>query len=337
MSFFKPERPVFLTGPYAYLPERVITNEDLLNWMQAKARASWIEHRTGIQERRWANESQAVSDLAYQSATELFHAKPIHKDQIKNLVLCTVSGDYPTPPTAPLLQERLGLVESGAMDLGAACAGFTTGIHTASALALATRQNQLLIAAEIRSKFLSKEDFATATLFGDGSCAALVSTDPTHADFEILGSQLFSEGSVADLVSIQAGGSRLPESENTNSKKLKMKDGAAVFVKAVQGMMDAAKTFTQNLKFPLQEIHWLVPHQANLNLIKELSNRLEFPLDRVTQVVQHTGNTSGASVGIALAAGLQAKHYQPGQLLLLISAGGGGLAACALLRKLGPQ
>src|SRR5690606_1359899 len=138
------------------------------------------------------------------------------REEARQLILATISGDYPTPPTAPLLQHRLGLQDVGAMDLTAACAGFVTGIHATTQFCAATGETQLLVAAEIRSKFPAKDDLAATALFGDGAAACFVSREKSGATFRYHASQTFSDGSVADIIAIQAGGSRLPYEKSRN-------------------------------------------------------------------------------------------------------------------------
>ncbi|MGK5090111.1 ketoacyl-ACP synthase III [Bdellovibrionota bacterium FG-2] len=339
MSLHQPSTPIFIKGPAAFLPEETLDNDALIAWMSEgaerplKIRGSWIEHRSGIQKRHWASDEQACSDLAFAAATSLFEKYPEERTKIRQLVLATISGDYPTPPTAPLVQHRLGLENVGAFDLGAACAGFVSGLHTTTAMCAATGESQLLIAADIRSKFLRREDLATTALFGDGAAACVVTADPASATFRYIASQLFSDGSVADIISIPAGGTRLPYSRNPNPEDnfLIMKKGAVLFLKAVEGMAESASRFLATMGLKISDINWLVPHQANLHLIREVGLRLAISPDKVIETVQVTGNTSGASVGIALHSLLQRPALQASQRVLLVAAGGGGLAACALL------
>lgn len=335
MSFLKAAKDVFIRGPEFHLPERVVTNDDLVRWMGAEIRASWIEHRTGIRERRWAAKDEAVSDLAHAAAGKLLARHPSSRAEIRNLILATISGDFPTPPTSPLLQHRLGLAGCGAFDVGAACSGFVSALHVGASLVLATSEPQLVVAADIRSKFLNPSDFSTAVLFGDGAAAMLLDTRGGRASYRFIASQLFSDGSIADLISIPQGGSRAPFTKDSpaDAATIRMKQPAAVFVKAVNGMSEAASTFLKKLDLRVSDVDWLVPHQANLQLIREIAKQMELAPERIVETVAFTGNTSGASVGIALAH-LPEKKTKAGQKVLLLAAGGGGLAAAALLECL---
>lgn len=333
MSFLKPAQPVYLIGPDHYLPKRLVTNDALVEWMGA-GRASWIEKRTGISSRHWVDDSQSCSDLAVEAANNFFKSEKFDKSRLGQIILTTVSGDYPTPPTAPLVQNRLGLENVGAFDLGAACAGFVSGLHTAASMAIATHQDQLLISSEVRSKFLDKGDFATAVLFGDGASAAAVSLDSKNAKYELLASRLFSDGAVATVINIAAGGSRLPSSKNVDPSKnfLHMEDSASLFLKAAEGMSEAATRFLADLAIPIEKISFVVPHQANLLLIRDIGRRMKISEGKIFETIQQTGNTSGASVGIALSLLNKSGKLKKNDYILLLSAGGGGLAACALLK-----
>lgn len=335
MSFHQPKADIFIHGPVAYLPARKMTNEDLIQWMGRDIRPSWISHRTGIESRHWAADGEACSDLAAAAAEKLFREYPDLKQEARQLMLATISGDYPTPPTAPLLQHRLGLRDVGAMDLTAACAGFTTAVHACAQFCAATGETQLLIASEIRSKFLAKDDLAATALFGDGAAACFVSREAKNASFHYVASQTFSDGSVADIIAIQAGGSRLPYERSTNpdERYLKMKKGATLFVKAAEGMAEAGERFLAKLGLKVADIDWVVPHQANLHLVRDVARRLNVQPERVIETVQFTGNTSGASVGIALSRLNEGGAASKGARVLLLAAGGGGLAACALLER----
>lgn len=350
MSLLLPRQPVYLHGPAHHLPARVMSNEAILQWIGKEVRASWIEHRTGIQSRHWVQDDEACSDLGLAAARKLSEEFGADLSHVRQLLLGTVSGDYATPPTAPLIAHRLGLQNCGAADLAAACAGFVSGLHFASAMAIATGQAQLLINSEVRSKFLSKEQFNSAVLFGDGASAALVSAnevDAPRSQFRLLGSQLSSDGSVADLISIPAGGSRKPFQSlqdplgaDREALALTMKDGAAIFLKAVHGMQESAEILLRELKLTFDDIAWIVPHQANGMILKELGKRIPGADAKIVNIIGRTGNTSGASVGIALSHLLQ--RLRPsgepaapaGAKVLLVSAGGGGLAASAVLETL---
>lgn len=335
MNIFRAKKNLYLKGPAIALPETCMTNQDVLTWLGSDSKPSLISFSTGIKERRWVNEDEACSDLAVKAANHLFKTMPDEKKNINQLILATISGDYLSPPTSPLIQYRLGLEGIGTFDIGAACAGFVVGLHTSAALVEATSGNVLLIASEIRSKFLNKNNFSTSVLFGDGAAACIVSNDKKNAAFRFIASSLFSDGEVSDAVSIPAGGSRLPAASCLDPNKLfiTMKESTALFVKAVNGMRVCAVDFLKQLNIPIEEIAWLVPHQGNMHLVRSVAKQLGIPLDKVIKNVETTGNTSGASVGLALDYLKQNSPLKPGEKILLLAAGGGGIGACALLES----
>jgi 3-oxoacyl-[acyl-carrier-protein] synthase-3 len=332
MSFTRYAENIFLNCLSHYLPERTVTNEDLVRWMGKNIRPSWIEKRTGIKERHWVDANQSCSDLATMVSQSVLE-KYADFDRLGYLILSTISGDFLTPPTAPLVQNRLGLEGIGSFDMGAACSGFVTALHVSGHLC-APEQSVLLVSAEIRSKFLNPEDFATAALFGDGSAACVVSRKPKSSCFRLIASQLFSDGSVGDVIAIPSGGSVSPATVEVDTSKffLKMKDGAEIFLKAVEGMREAGAHFLDKTNTKIEDIQWMVPHQANGHLIAALADRMGFPIERVVNVIAQTGNTSGSTVGVALSHLLEREGaLQNKDKILLIAAGGGGLASCALL------
>lgn len=337
MSIFLAKEPIYLIGPTSYLPAKVMTNQDIVHWMGVKMRPEWILQRTGIETRHWVNDNEAVSDLAIHVGQNFFKKFQYDKNLIDRMLLATISGDYLSPPTAPIVQHALGLSPIGCYDVGAACAGFSTIIENAMHFVSTKKKDVLLIAADIRSKFLSKNDLGATALFGDGATCAVLTAEADKATFKVIAAELFSDGSVADIISIQAGGSRKPFSLGNFEQEdifLKMQKGATLFVKAVQGMTESAKQFLVHLNANVEDIDWLVPHQANLLLIEEVAKRLNFPMDKTMQTVKQYGNTSGSTTGIALEHLRNNYPLKSRDKILVISAGGGGLASCVLLEAL---
>ncbi|KTD62313.1 3-oxoacyl-ACP synthase III family protein [Legionella shakespearei] len=336
MNLLRAEKAIFLKGPYAVLPEKVMSNQDVLDWMQSTQNPALVGFSTGIRNRRWVSDEQACSDLAVLASEKLFTAKPQEKNKITQVIVATISGDYISPPTSPLVQYRLGLVQAGAFDVGAACAGFVVGLHNSAALAQACSGSVLLIASEVRSKFLNKNNFATSVLFGDAAAACIVSQDQEAAEFRFVASALFADGEVSDTVSTPAGGSRLPAALCTNPEQfyITIRESTALFVKAVHGMVDTAIDFLKELNLTPADIQWLVPHQGNKNLVLSVAKQLGFSEDQVVKTVEETGNTSGSSVGIALDYLREQAEIKSKDKVLLVAAGGGGIAACALLEVL---
>lgn len=330
--------PIYIVGPACYVPPRKITNEDLIEWLGIKMRSDWFVQRTGIEQRFWASEDQAVSDLAINCVNELLNTNDYNKENISRLILATISGNFLSPPTSPLIQEALKLQNIGCHDLGAACSGFTTAIESAVYSTILTQKDTLVIASDIRSKFLSKNDLSATALFGDGAtCCILSTTKYNDSKIKILATQLFTDGTVADMISIKVGGSRTPFTSKHYSQDdlyLRMHKGATLFVKAVDGMVECSKIFLNNIKEDLSKIKWFIPHQANLLLITEVAKRLHFPLERTIQTVVQYGNTSSSSTGIGLDHLLKNYPVTSGDKILMTAAGGGGLASCILLEAL---
>ncbi len=338
MSLFKPARPVYIVGPEICIPHQVISNADLLAFVPGTSiRPDWITQRTGVTERRWASDDEACSDLAASAASRLMAAHDLAAGDIAQVVLATISGDYPSPPTAPLVQHRLGLHAAGAFDLGAACAGFVSALHVCAGLCVATGESHLLIAADIRSKFIDKTRLAVSSLFGDGAAAALLTMRPQQAAFRLIASELRADGALGDAVVLRAGGSRLPFARNRQPENLTIQiaSAPALFIQAVDAMVQGGLSLLAKTGHAVKDIGWLVPHQANLHMMRDVGRKLGFAAGQVIEVIQSTGNTSGASVGLALHGLTQSGRPHHGDLVLLVSAGGGGLAASALLQYVG--
>lgn len=333
MNFLAYKNKVYIKGPHAILPQKIMSNQDIIDWTQSSHQPSLISFSTGILSRHWVEEGQACSDLGFLAAESVLAQHENEKNRLTQLILATISGDYVSPPTSPLIQHRLGLSDIGTFDIGAACAGFVVGLHVAAALVQAGAGSALLIASEIRSKFLNKENFATSVLFADGAAACILSTKKEKAEFHLIASALFSDGEVGDLISVPAGGSRLPGSLANDKTQffITVKENTALFVKAVEGMTDCARKFLNRLNITTDSINWLIPHQGNKHLLLAVAKQLEISPDKVINIVETTGNTSGASVGIALAQLRTHTNIKKGEKVLLVAAGGGGIAACALL------
>ena len=306
-----------------------MTNEALVEWMGANVRPRWIAHRTGILKRHWAMEGESCSDLATSACRNLIEKKGLDRERISQLVVGTISGDYLTPPTAPLVQEKLRLDHHsvGVFDLGAACAGFVTGLHVCAALAEGLKSDHLFVASDIRSKFLSKKDLSATALFGDGAASVLISPDSRGADFRFVASELLSDGSVDDMISIRAGGSKQPahSAENPDDHFLKMKKGVTLFVKAAAGMVDSIHSFLNKMEMEEKDIQWFVPHQANLHLVDAVAEKLQCSQESVVKTVSFTGNTAGGRTGGHLSVGeTLRKQYGRGVFSSLGSGAGSG-------------
>jgi 3-oxoacyl-[acyl-carrier-protein] synthase-3 len=328
----------YLHGPVHFLPARKIDNDTLARSIEEasgqRLRGSWIKQKTGVETRYWVEDSQATSDLALGAARRLItRHEPGQPGQI---ILATTSGDYLSPPTSCLLQRELGLGPLPCFDLGAACSGFVHGLQVATAFVGGGGGRQLLISADVRSKFLDPGDFATVTLFGDAGAACWVDDRREGATFRVIATSLDCDASFYEVLMIPAGGSRAPAARTTDPKELnlRMRDGAIVFTRALRGMAEGTRAFLDRLRVPAEQVAWVVPHQANGHLVRELARELAFPQARFAETISEVGNTSGSSIAVALSLLLERESFRRGDLIVLTTAGAGGSVGFALLEAL---
>ncbi|MBS1127316.1 MAG: 3-oxoacyl-[acyl-carrier-protein] synthase protein 1 [Nitrospirae bacterium] len=315
----------------SYVPENVITNNDLEQIVETSD--EWIIERTGIRERRIANENQATSDLAYEAAHQALQRADLKPRDIDLIIVATISGDMPFPSTACFLQQKLGAKKAAAFDLNAACSGFVYGLHIANSLIKSGVHSRiLLVGAEVLSKFTDWRDRTTCVLFGDGAGAVLL--EGTKEKHGIYSTHIYSDGSLSDLIYLPGGGSKNPCSRETILKKMhfmKMK-GNETFKVAVRTLEElASRTLEENSLTPSQ-LSLLIPHQANLRIIQATAKRLDLPAEKVFINIEKYGNTSAASIPIALDEAVQSGRCRKGDYILLEAFGGGLTWASALLR-----
>jgi 3-oxoacyl-[acyl-carrier-protein] synthase-3 len=324
-------KDVYLKGPVSFLPEQIVDNQKIVELCgHPMVTADWIEKRTGISKRHWVNENQACSDIARASAEKLINEKNLKTEKLELLVLSTISPDYLCPPTSSIVHHQLQLPMScGVFDLGAACGGFNSLVHTAAQFIHGGKNRILCLSAEVRSKFLNYQDIATTALFADAAVACQLNSSPDNADFKLLAGELYCDSDHYDLISIEMGGSRHPFQPEAERELacLKMKNSAQLFLKAVDGMTRLAQQFIQSQK--IDTIDWLIPHQANTFILEEVAKKLAFDSDRMINIIKETGNTSGASAGVALS--LSRNRFQSGEKILMTSIGAGGIGAALYL------
>jgi 3-oxoacyl-[acyl-carrier-protein] synthase-3 len=313
------------------MPERVLTNFDLEKMVETSD--EWITSRTGIKERRMVAPDQACSDLATHAAQRALEMAGISATDLDGIFLGTISGDMPFPATATLVQDRLGASNAAALDVSAACSGFIYGVNLAHAMISAGSMNHVLvIGAEVLTRFLDFTDRSTCVLFGDGAGAAVLA--PCAPGEGILATQMKSDGSLADLLCIPAGGSRLPHSEKTAAERLhyiKMK-GDGVFKWAVRAMADAARIVLDEAGYTVEDVKFVIPHQANIRIVDAVCERLEVPRERTIVNLDRFGNTSSATIPIAYDELVRAGRLQQGDLVLFTGFGGGFTWGAVLLR-----
>jgi len=304
-----------IVGTGSYLPPRVMTNHDFAARLETSD--AWIRERTGIVERRIADKSQASSDLALEAARQALKAADVKAETIDLIVVATSTPDYVFPSTACLLQAKLGVKGSTAFDVQAVCSGFVYGLATADAfIKSGTHKRALVIGAEVFSRILDWNDRGTCVLFGDGAGAVVLAADSKPG---VHASVLRADGAYAGILSVPGnvcGGSI------TGSPFLQM-DGQAVFKFAVRVLDESARETVAAANMSLEDVDWLIPHQANVRILEATARKLGLPREKLVVTVDHHGNTSAASVPLALDEYLRAGKIRAGQRVLLQGVGGG--------------
>jgi 3-oxoacyl-[acyl-carrier-protein] synthase-3 len=313
------------------VPERRLTNVELEE--RVDTTDEWIVERTGIRERRIASPGETTATLAVEAGMTAIKHAGVTPDEIDLLIIATATPEQPIPHTGAFVGEALGL-RCGSFDLGAGCAGFVYMLVTGSSLlATGDLRNVLVIGSETLSRIIDPEDRATCILFGDGAAAAVLS--PSDDDGPgLLAWDLGCDGSAAGLLEIRAGGSRLPASPETIAAReqyLKMA-GQEVFRRAVRAVVDSAVTTLDRAGVASSEVAWFVPHQANIRIIDSAANRLGIPRERTIVNIERYGNTSAASIPLALAEAAEDGRLRAGDLVLLSGFGAGMTWGSALLR-----
>jgi 3-oxoacyl-[acyl-carrier-protein] synthase III len=323
---------VIVLGTGSYVPDRIVTNDDMAKIVDTSD--EWIRTRTGISERRFAADDEATSDLACAAGARAIEAAGIDRSEIDLIIVATMTPDMPFPSTACLVQSKLGLPNVCAFDVQAACSGFVYTLGIANAMLLSGNFNKaLVIGAEKTSPILDFEDRTTCVLFGDGAGAVVLSRSDVP-NVGILGALGGSDGSDPSLLHQPAGGSAIPSSTESLAARqhfLKM-NGKEIFKQAVRVMGKASADILEQQGFDSSEIDLVIPHQANMRIIDSLAKRMKIPIEKFHNNLDRYGNTSAASVGIALDEAYRAGRIQSGDLLLLVAFGAGLTWASALIK-----
>ena len=311
-----------------YLPDRVVTNEELSRTLDTSD--EWIRARTGIRQRHIAAEGQLTSDLAVRAADSALSAAGIAASAIDAIVLATATPDQTFPSTATRVQHELGMSRGYAFDLQAVCAGFIFALSNANGLILSGMADRVLvIGAETFSRILDWEDRSTAVLFGDGAGAVVLERAEGAGDSSdrgILGTCLHSDGSQNRILYVSGG-----PSTTQDAGVLKM-EGKEVFKHAVVKLAAVGHEVMDKCGVTSADIDWIVPHQANNRIIESTAKKTGVPMEKVIVTVQDHGNTSAASIPMALSCGIEQGRIRPGQLLLMEAIGGGLAWGSALMR-----
>ncbi|MEW6544524.1 MAG: beta-ketoacyl-ACP synthase III [Nitrospirota bacterium] len=319
-----------IAGTGSYVPERVLTNADLERMVATSD--TWIMERTGIRERRIAAPGEACSDLATKAAERALAAAGVPAGDLDLILVATCTGDLPLPATACLIQHRLGAARAAACDLSAVCSGFLYALAVGDAYVRTGCRHVLIVGSEVMSMLIDWTDRSTCVLFGDGAGAAVLSA--AEGDRGILSTHLHSDGSLWDLICVPGGGTRHPPSEKMLAEGLqylKMK-GNETFKVAVKTLEESAHEALAANNLSVADLALYVPHQANIRIIKAVATRLGLPMEKVVVNVDRYGNTSAASIPIALDEAVRGGRVKPGDLVMLQAFGAGLTWASAVIR-----
>ena len=304
-----------IVGTGSYLPRKIVTNDDLARSMDTSD--EWIRTRTGIRQRHIADESQAASDLGTEASRAALAAAGVTPKDIDLIIVATATPDFIFPSTACIVQAKLGIRGCAAFDIQAVCSGFVYALAIADKLIRAEQHRcALVIGTEVYSRILDWTDRGTAVLFGDGSGAVVLRADSRPG---VLASALHADGSYANLLSVPGSvcGGKI-----TGSPYLQM-DGPAVFKFAVKVLDEVARETLVRCGLTIADIDWLIPHQANLRILEATAKKLGVDLARLVVTVDRHGNTSAASVPLALDVAIRDGRIKPGHKVMLQGVGGG--------------
>ena len=311
-----------ITGWGMSVPESILTNDDLSKMVDTNDK--WIRERTGIRERHIASDSDSTASLAVEAALKALQVANLHPADIDLIICSTSSPEHIFPATACLVQDRIGAYKAGAFDLSAACSGFIYAVNMA-AQSIRSRaiQNALVIGSETLSRFVNWKDRNTCILFGNGAGAFVLQASEMPGG--VLSAVMHSDGSGGDSLIVQGGGSKHPASEATvrEGKHYIEMDGNEVFRFATRVMAQSTKDALEIAEIDLDDVTWIIPHQANIRIIAAAARGLKMPLDRFVVNLDRYGNTSTASIPIATVEAAEDGRLQPGDKIVLVGFGAG--------------
>jgi len=315
--------------PYAHItgwgmsaPEPVLTNDDISKLVETND--AWIRERTGIRERRIAREDQSPSTLAVEASINALRVANLRPTDLDLIICSTSSPEYIFPATACLIQDQLGATKAGAFDLLAACSGFIYALNMAAqAIRSGSIKSALVIGSETLSRYVDWKDRGTCILFGDGAGAFVLQASDQPGG--VLSAVMHSDGSGGDLLSLHAGGSRyaVGESASPNGQHYIQMDGKEVFRFATRVMASSTHEVLDAAGLTLEDIKWIIPHQANIRIIEAAARGLKLPMDRFIVNIDRYGNTSTASIPIAMVEAVEKGQIKPGEKIVLVGFGGG--------------
>lgn len=313
-----------ITGVGGYLPEKIMSNDDLAKFVDTSD--EWIFSRTGIRERRIRAENENTSDLALHASTMAIRHAGIDVSAIDLIIIATTTPDQTFPSTACILQDKLGLYGFPAFDIQAVCGGFMFALVTADMyMKNGMAKCALVVGADAMSDLMDWSDRATCVLFGDGAGAVILQPDENVG---IIGSELHSDGRSRQILRTEG---RIRQGKMLGDPYLRM-EGNAVFRFAVKALAEAAVSILKKHHIDQSELDWLIPHQANIRIIQSTAKHLGLPMEKVIVTLARQGNTSAASVPLALSEAVHEGRIKPNDLVLLEGIGGGFAWGATLLR-----
>lgn len=324
-----------IIGTGSYMPEKVLTNEDLSKIVDTSD--EWITTRTGIRERRIAAEGQATSDMAAEAARRALAAAGVAPEEVNLIVVATVTPDMFFPSTACFVQKKIGASNAVCFDISAACSGFLYALQVARHfINTGNRTTALVIGAEKLSSLINWQDRNTCVLFGDGAGAVVIrrAEEGEEAPGRVLSTVMGSDGNLADLLKVPGGGSACPiTAENALSRPNTIHmEGRETFKHAVTRMCQASEQALEMAGLKKEDITLIIPHQANLRIIQAIADRLGLPHDKAFINLDKYGNTSAATIPVALDEANRAGRLKRGDILLLVAFGGGFTWASSVVR-----
>lgn len=313
-----------VAGTGSYVPEKILTNKDLA--VSLDTSDEWITTRTGIKERRIAAENESASTMAAQAARRALESANVSPDQVDLIIVCTSSPDVLFPSTACFVQKKLEAFNSAAYDISAVCSGFVFGLSVAEQYLKAGRyEHVLVIGSEVNSRIVDWSDRSTCILFGDGAGAVLLKRLEQPEPLGILSTHIYSDGALTDLIVVPGGiGKTGINAKDVEDKNYFIKmSGSATFKVAVKRMSNVIQEALEFNKIKIEDIHLLIPHQANHRIINAVAEKLNFPEDKIFMTIQKYGNTSAASIPIGIEDARQEGKIQPGDISVLGVVGAG--------------
>ena len=317
------------TGHYA--PEKLLTNFELEKMVDTTD--EWIRTRTGIETRHIASSGENTSDLCVKAAEKALEMANLSADDIDFVMVATASPDHIVPSTACLVQDKMGMKKAGAMDISAGCSGYIYALATAAGMVKGgICKHVLIVGAEILSRLVNWKDRSTCILFGDGAGAAVVG--PAEEGFGLIASDLGSDGSLGDILCIPAGGvaERVTHEAIDDGHIYVHMDGTDVFKAAVRHMEDTTKKTLEKAGLSKEDIQLFIAHQANNRIIQSLAKKMGLPEEKVYVNVNRYGNTSAASVGIALDEAVRGGNIKHGDIVVLTGFGAGLTWGCDVIK-----